>query len=200
MPYDPPGVRVDRLAEALQVVKGLWGAGPLDFEGEHYRVSGLDGFPKPVQQPGPPIIVGGGGKRVLSLAAREADIISINANMRAGELGIDAAQNSTGEATAEKVAWVREAAGERFDDLELNVLAFFVMVTDDREAMAEQLAPAFGLTGPEALEVPNVLLGTEDQIAETLIDRRERYGISYITMFGDAVDAMTPVVSRLTGT
>lgn len=201
MPYDPPAVRVDRFEEGLRVIKGLWAGGAFSFEGEHYRIDGLDGFPKPVQRPHPPVLIGGGGRRVLSIAAREADIVGLNVNLRAGEITPDAGANATAEATAEKVGWVREAAGDRFDKLELNVLAFMVIVTDDRDSVVEAMAPAFGLTKEQALGVPHVLVGTVDDIVETLQQRRDEQGVSYVTVQGpEAMAALAPVVAKLAGT
>src|ERR671912_2720173 len=104
---EPPALRVDRLEEALDVLEGLFGPGPFSYEGKHYRIAGLDGLPKPVQQPHPPILVGGGGPRLLRLAGREADIVGINPNLRAGEVSPDAVQDTIAAMTKQKVEWVR---------------------------------------------------------------------------------------------
>lgn len=200
LPYDPPGTRIDRFEEGLRVVKGLWADGPYSFEGEHYTISGLEGFPKPVQSPHPPILVGGGGKRVLTVAARDADIVGLNANLRAGEISMDAAATATETATLEKLDWIRAAAAARFDDLEFNVLVFMANVTDDRDTLIESMAPMFGLTPAEAAAVPHVLVGSEGQIVDEMQERREKYGISYLTFQGpDVMDAMAPVVAKLAG-
>lgn len=201
IPYDPPGVRIDRFEEGLRIIKDLWSDGPAEFDGTHYAVKDLEGFPKPVQDPHPPVLVGGGGERVLSVAGREADIVGLNANLRAGEVSADAAKTATEAATAEKIEWVRSAAGDRFDDLEFNVLVFMAVVTDDRTALIEAMAPAFELTPAEAEAVPHVLVGTVEEIVEALRERREKFDISYVTLQGDdALDAFAPVVSTLTGT
>lgn len=199
IPYDPPATRVERCAEGLAVVKGLLGPGPFSFAGRHYRISDHDGTPKPAQQPRPPILVGGGGRRVLSLAAREADIVGINANLRAGTGGPETAPNLSVAATDRKLAWVREAAGERFADLELHTLVGFVMVTDDPGPILAGMAGHFGCTPAEAAHVPVCLVGTVDQMVEELQWRRERWGISYVTFEGDW-EAVAPVVARLAGT
>lgn len=201
IPYDSPGTRIDRFEEGLEVVKGLWGDGPCNFDGDHYTIRGLEGFPKPVQDPHPPVLVGGGGKKVLSVAGRQADIVGLNANLRAGEVSADAAKTATEAATIEKIEWVREAAGDRFDDLEFNVLVFMAVVTDDREAMIEAMAPAFELTPAEARAVPHVLVGTVEEIVDDLQERREKFGISYVTLQGDdALEAFAPVVAQLADT
>ena len=157
-------------------------------------------LPRPVQQPGPPLIIGGGGKRVLSFAARHADIVSINVNLREGTGGPETAPNASPERTREKVAWVKEAAGDRFDDLELNALIGFVMITDDAAGIAEAMAPHFGISAKDALHIPLALLGTLDEMAEELEWRRQEYGISYWSIEADCWEALGPVVTKLTGT
>lgn len=197
--YESPGVRISRLTEGLQIIKGLFADGPFSFSGRHYNIVGHDGLPKPVQKPHPPILVGGGGRRVLSVAAREADIVGVNFALTEGVVNPAVAATGTAAATAQKISWVREAAGERFDDLELNVTVFVCLVTDDRQGMAEQLAPGFGLAPEDALACPHVLVGTVEQIVNDLERRREEYGFSYIVVSGDAVEPMAPVVARLAG-
>jgi probable F420-dependent oxidoreductase len=200
LPLDPPGRRVDRLAESITVLKGLFDEGPFTFHGEHYQIDDLDGSPKPVQKPGPPIVIGGGAKRVLSLAAREADIVGINANLRLGEAEHpDTAKSLSGAATDQKLSWVREAAGPRFDDLEIQQYAGFVFFTDDRESLAEAMAPAFGVTPDVALETPIAIVGTAEQMVDDLLARRERWQMSYIVVDDAIAEQFAPVVSRLAG-
>ncbi|HEV3280757.1 MAG TPA: TIGR03621 family F420-dependent LLM class oxidoreductase [Acidimicrobiales bacterium] len=201
IPYDESKVRVERFEEAVQVLQGLLRTdGPFSFSGSHYQVSEHSLLPRPVQKPGPPLIIGGGGKRVLSFAGRHADIVSINVNLAAGTGGAETAPNATPERTREKIAWVREAAGSRFDELELNALIGFVMVSDDATGVAEAMAPHFGITPDEALHVPLALLGTLEQMTEELQWRREEYGISYWSIESDSWEALGPVVSALAGT
>jgi probable F420-dependent oxidoreductase len=201
MAYDEPKVRVERFEEAVLVLQGLLRTdGPFSFHGSHYQVREHNLLPRPVQKPGPPLIIGGGGKRVLSIAARHADIVSINVNLAAGTGGPETAPDATPERTREKIAWVRDAAGERFDDLELNALIGFVVVTDDAAGVAEAMAPHFGTTTDEALHIPLALLGTLDQMTEELRWRREEYGISYWSIESDSWEALGPVVSALSGT
>jgi probable F420-dependent oxidoreductase len=199
--YDPPPVRVERFEEAVQVVNGLLRTdGPFSFEGAHYQVHGHTLHPRPVQAPGPPLIIGGGGRRVLSFAARQADIVSINVNLREGTGGAETAANASPGRTREKVAWVKAAAGPRFGDLELNALIGFVMITDDARSMAEAMAPHFGIDPGDALHVPVALLGTLDEMVEELQWRREEYGISYWSIESDSWEALAPVVGKLAGT
>jgi probable F420-dependent oxidoreductase len=199
--YDEPKERVDRFEEAVQVVQGLLRTdGPFSFRGSHYEVRDHHLLPRPIQTPGPPLTLGGGGRRVLSIAARHADIVSINVNLSAGTGGAETAPDATPDRTREKVAWVKEAAGSRFDDLELNALIGFVMVTDDAGGVAKAMAPHFGIDPGDALHIPLALLGTLDEMAEELRWRREEYGISYWSIEGDSWEALGPVVSALTGT
>ena len=198
--HDRAGVRIDRLAEALTIYKGLFADGPVDFSGEHYTISGLDGLPKPAQRPHPPFLIGGGGKRVLGLAAREADIVGINPKLTSGEVDSSAARNGAPEITDEKIRWVKDAAGERYDDLELNMLVFAVVVTDDRKGVAEMMAPAFDLDPDIVEDYPLAWIGSEDEIVESLQARRDRWDVSYLVVQADAMEAAAPIVARLTGT
>jgi probable F420-dependent oxidoreductase len=197
---DPPGVRIDRMVEGLAVIKGLMADGALDFAGDHYTIAGLDGRPKPLQRPHPPILIGAGGKRMLSLAAREADIVGINPNLRSGRIDAETAGDAVAAAYDQKVQWVRDAAGDRFDSLELNCLMFFVNLTDDSKGFAESVAPAFGLPPEEVLDVPAALFGTVDEMCERLQARRERWGLSYFVCQKDAMSTLAPVVAKLAGT
>ena len=202
IPYDSAGVRISRMEEALQIIKGLFADGPLSFSGTYYKVNALEGYPKPVQRPYPPILIGGGGKRLLSIAAREATIVGFIPVARSDGSGPDLT-DSTMEALAQKISWVRQAAGDRFDDLELNILVAEVIVTEDREQAAQfialTLASGVQVTAKQVLQVPYLLLGTVDQICEDLLARREQYGISYVTVFERSMEALAPVVARLVG-
>ena len=158
------------------------------------------GRPLPHTPGGPPVIIGGGGKRVLTEAARLADIISLNPNLRSGTVGEDAARSSVASKFAERRQWVADAAGERFAEIEIQLNTFMALVSDDADSVLEAFAPGFGLTLEEAREVPLVLAGTVDGICEQLHHHREAYGASYIIIHDPEVDAMAPVVARLAGT
>jgi len=194
---DPPSVRVERLAEAIEVVQGLLSEGPCTFVGKHYRIEGLSGSPKPVQQPHVPLLVGGGGRKVLELAGRHADIVGLNPKLPHGVIDASAGPDATAAATHRKIGWVREAAGDRFDRIELHTRIHLAIISDDRAAMAEALAPALGISPADALESPHALCGTVDQIVEDLLARREQFGIASIGLSLDALDAMAPVVAKL---
>ncbi len=200
LPFDTAGVRIERLAEALTIIKRTWGDGPFDHDGGHYTIRSYDGLPKPIQQPRPPIIVGGGGPKLLRLAGQEADIVGINPNLRAGTVTGDAVQTSLAEQTRQKIAWVREGAGERFENLELQVRYFLAAITDDARGLAGALAPTFGTTVDEALASGVALVGTVDEVCDTLAQRREEWGASYVVLGDDTFEAFAPVVRRLAGT
>ena len=196
---DPAAVRIDRTAEALEVVKALWSGQSVDFEGEHYRIDGLVGTPIPAQRPHPPVFIGGGGERMLSLAGREADIVGLNATMAKGVIDASIGADATGAATERKLDWVRRAAGERFADLEIQTRVHLALVTDDRVGLADAMAAGFGLTPDDAMSSPHALAGTVDEIVADLVARRERWGINVIGLPIDAMDAFAPVVARLAG-
>lgn len=199
IPFDGPGTRVDRLVESVAIVKGLLRGERVTFKGRHYTVAGLEGRPRPVQQPLPAIVIGGGGRRMLTLAAREASIVSLVPGARRDGGGLDRADFSEA-ATRQKVTWVREAAGDRLASLELHTLIQAVVVTGDRAAAAEQLAARFGgLSRDVILESRYVLVGTVDEICATLRRRREEHGISYVTVFDRDAEAFAPIVEQLTG-
>jgi probable F420-dependent oxidoreductase len=198
--YDRPGVRIDRMVEGLAIMRQLWSEGTATFAGEHYQVTAAQGRPRPASASSPKIVIGGGGKRVLSIAAREADIVGVNPNLAAGYVGPEVAASSKGDVYRERLQWIRDAAGDRFDDLELQCLTFMVQFTDDRDQAYENLAPMFGLTPEEAKDVPIALAGTVDQIVEVLQQRREEYGFSYVVVHEPEMEAFGEVVARLAGT
>jgi probable F420-dependent oxidoreductase len=204
IPYDPPGVRLARLEESLQVIKGLFGPEPLTFQGEHYRITELEGLPKPVQTPHPPLLVGGGGKRVLGIAARRADVVSVHCNLRSGEVDADAAADLSAERVAEKVGWVEEAAreaGRSLDEIELQFTTYLCHVTDAPQAAGGRSSFANLLAADAELveHSPSVLVGTVSECVEKLQERRERYGFSYLNLGAD-VENVAPLVARLAGT
>ena len=196
-PFDPPPVRLARLEESIHLLTLLFADEPTTFAGEHYRVTDLALVPKPVQRPRPPILVGGGGRRLLELAARQADIVGLAPASR-DDGTLDPA-SITAAATARKAAWVREAAGSRFDALELNVYVYAVEATEDRQAAAQRLADAFALSADEVIASPHALIGSVQGMVEELRERREWYGISHVTVGEDLMDALAPVVARLAG-
>jgi probable F420-dependent oxidoreductase len=197
IPFDPPNVRVERLEEAVLLLKRLWGEEPVTFSGHHFQVQNLNGFPRPVQRPHPPIYIGAGGKRLLSFAAREADIVGLIAQaLPGGGLAIAADSDAV---LAQKVEWVREAAGERIGQIELAMLLFDVEVTANRGFGAEEASQPRGLTSEQVLASPYFQVGSVDTITDSLVSLRERFGISYFCVFPHDVDEFAPVVAQLAG-
>ncbi|MEA2636658.1 MAG: hypothetical protein QOH92_3425 [Chloroflexota bacterium] len=196
LPFDDGGTRVERMAEALRIVKALFSATPLTYEGRFYRLTALTGSAKPKQEPHPPVLIGGGGRRLLTLAAKEADIISIMPRSRRDGSGLEDADASP-EAFTRKLAWIRDAAGERFSALELNTLVQTVVITDRRRDAATPLAKEYSMEVDQVFETPLVLIGSVDQIAENLEQRRERFGLSYITVFEKDLENLARVIDRL---
>jgi len=199
IPFDAPATRVERLEEAVTIIKGLLAGERVTFSGRHYTIADLEGRPTPIQRPHPPIAIGGGGRRTLTLAAREASIVGLVPRARRDGSGLDMTDLSDA-ATREKIDWVRAAAGARFDALELHALVQAVAVGGQRTVAADQLADRFKVALEVVLETPYVLLGTIEQICDILRQRRERYGISYLTVFERDMEAFAPVVERLAGT
>ena len=198
IPFDAPATRVERLEEAVTIVKGLLAGERVTFTGRHYSIADLEGRPVPVQRPHPPILIGGGGQRTLSLAAREASIVGFVPRALKDGSGLD--RTDFGEAALrQKIQWARAADGDHFDSLELNALIQAVVVSDQRTHTADQLAARFKVARDLVLESPYVLLGTIDEICDTIRQRRERYGISYLTVFERDMEAFAPVVERLAG-
>lgn len=200
IPYDPPAVRIARLAEACAVVKGCFADGPFSFAGEHYTITGHDALPAPVQRPHPPLVIGGGGPKLLRLAGREADIVGINPNLRAGAITADAALDTLADVTLRKVGWVREGAGDRFADIELQIRYFVAAITDDARGFAELVGGGFGIGADDALASAVALVGTVDSVCDALVQRREEWGVSYVVLGEDTFEAFAPVVERLAGT
>ncbi|MFN8591663.1 MAG: TIGR03621 family F420-dependent LLM class oxidoreductase [Thermomicrobiales bacterium] len=197
IPFAPAGTRLERMAEALAIIRALWGEGTVTFQGRHYTVNGLEGTPQPVQHPHPPIFIGGTGPRLLRLAGREADIVGFNPKPLP-EGGHDWL-GSTAELRDQQVAWVREGAGDRFAAIELAMVAYRAIVTEQPQQVAAELAPKFGLTAAQLRERPDVLIGSVTEIVDMLYERRERFGISYIEVSDAEATAFAPVVARLAG-
>ena len=198
--HDRAGVRIDRMIEGIEVLRGLWGDETFSFDGEHFTITDMPGFPKPVQAGGPPIIVGGGGKRVLSTAARLADIVGVNPNVGEGKIGAEAIASMSSDATEEKLSWVRAAAGDRFDDIEISILKFVTIVTDDRDGVAGKVGAGMGMDAATILASPHTMVGSAEQLADELTEQRDRWQGSYVTVQSDAMDSFAPIVAALAGT
>jgi probable F420-dependent oxidoreductase len=200
--FDPPSMRVDRFAESLTMLKGLFADTPFTFSGDHYALTAFESFPKPVQRPHPPILVGAGGRRMLSIAAREADIIGILTTSTAnGVLARDPAPRLMA-AVERQLGWIRDAAGDRFADIELSLVPNVVIADDHRRATEEHIRARgwSGVSVDDVLAMPADLIGSVDRIIETIQERRERYGFSYYVLSDSVMEAFAPIVARLAGT
>jgi probable F420-dependent oxidoreductase len=203
LPFDEFPQRFERFAEFVKGYKGFMSGEPLEIQGDFIRWSGFSGTPLPAQAPYPPLMIGGGSKRILEFAGREADIVSLNFNNRAGMLGPDGMSSGLADATAKKIDWIRNGAGERFADIELEIGAYNTIITDHPQPTAAALGDALGLSAQDILAHPHCLIGSVDFICEELVRRREAYGISYVAVVddgsGDMTEAFAPVVARLAG-
>jgi probable F420-dependent oxidoreductase len=204
LPFDRTPVRQARLAESIAVLKGCFADGPFSFAGEHYTISDYDAYPKPAQRPHPPFLIGGGGRRTLELAAREAQIVGLAPRINAK--GGPEPFSLTLEGARQKIGWVRETAGDRFDQLTINAYPSGAepAITDRPLAMATELAERITArsgepaSADELLEGPHCFIGSVDELVDKFRRLRDELGISSFLVGG--VDDLAPVVERLAGT
>lgn len=197
--HESAGIRIARLAEAVEIIKNCFHAEAFSFTGEHYTIDDLVGWPCSPSHDRPPIFIGGGGPKMLRTAAQIADIVGINPNLSAGVFDHRAGPDATLARARTKVGWIREAAGERFDDLELQVRVHIAAITNDPVGMAEMLAPPLGISAEDAMTSPHALCGSVDETIDRLRSLREDLGVSYFTWGADSMVPMAPVVAKLTG-
>lgn len=197
--HDDPATRVDRLEEAVEVMKLLWSGGG-DFAGKHYRLSGAEGTPLPHRRPHPKLLIGGGSPRVLRLAGREADIVGVNPRLTEGFVGPQTLASITPADYDRRLEWLRQGAGDRFGEIEIQSLCFLVRVVDDGPKVLADTAALFNMPVEEAAQVPLALIGTVEEIAEQIRQRRQRWGMSYWVVHEPEIDTFAPVVAALAGT
>lgn len=199
IPFPSAGERITLLRETVEMMKQAFSGQELDYRGSLVHAVGYEQVPAPIQQPHPPIMIGGGAPKVLGLAGELADIVSVNFNNSSGKVGSSSISSSTAEETVNKLAWIKAGAGDRFDQLTLETGAYFVSVEGRSDLSAADISARIGLEGDDLTTFPHALVGSVDQIVDELQRRREVYGFSYITV-GDAhVDAFAPVVAALAG-
>jgi probable F420-dependent oxidoreductase len=199
--FDPPGDRVSRLDESIRLLKALFEGGPVTFDGRHYHVTELDNYPRPAQRPHPPLLVGAGSRRMLGLAGRHADIVGILPKaLPSGTISEDISER-TPATTAQKIAWIREGAGDRFAGLELSMMVSPVITADYRNAERQFAVERGWGTGAADLvqDMPSAFIGPVERIAELMLARREEYGFSYYVVSDRAMQAFSPVVAKLAG-
>jgi probable F420-dependent oxidoreductase len=216
IPFDSAAVRIERLEENIDIFKGLFAESQYSFAGRHYTVTGLDGTPKPVQPGGPPIMIGGGGRKILSMAARRADIIQVlGASFGTGRAVVDDLSSFRVDAFEQRLEWIADHAGDRFGEIELSLMLVFVAITDDIEKTAKgfidfltaTISRYGGAVGDvdvrlqTLLESPVVAIGTLDEVCDKVTRVRDELGFSYFVMpYGTAPKDLAPIVGRLAGT
>lgn len=198
--FDTARVRIARLEEYLTVLKGLFGDGLLHFSGEYFSIAGLDGTPKPIQRPRPPILVGGGGSKLLAVAARQADIIQVMPQMRPPGQPLDAVQFSPAAYRA-KVDHIKAVAGDRFPDIELGTQLMVAAVTDDVDRVLDEFAAGHGIPAEGLRASPLVAVGSRDDVCDKLLAVRDEYGINYFACpYGANPTSLAPIIEKLAGT
>jgi probable F420-dependent oxidoreductase len=196
--FDPPQERISRFTEAFQIIDRYLRGEEFSFDGAHYQVRDVTATGC-VQEPRPPLLIGGGGDRLLRFAAHTADIISVFLKSLPDGSGFDLSE-ATPRAMDAKVELIRHHARERSEKPELNVLLQYFEVTGDVQNVAEKRAAEIGITSEDLLELPTELIGSHDEIVERLVRNRERYDVSYITVPGPYMQEFAPIVERLAGT
>ena len=199
IPMDRPGVRIDRMIDYVTLARQCFEGQELDMATEHVTAHGMAAVPASPQPGGPKIMMGGGAKRVLTTCGQMADIVSINFNNKAGKIGEVGLASSTAEMTEQKIGWIRDGAGDRFDDIEIEIGGYFAAVTDQTAATVEMMGKAMGMDAETMAAHPHALIGSVDEICDTIRERRERYGISYVTVSQQNMAMFAPVVAQLTG-
>lgn len=196
MSFDSPGERIERLGEAITLMRGLWADGPFHYTGKHYQINGLDGTPKPMNRL--PILIGGGQRRMLTLAGALADSVGVlTTSVVSGSID-DHPRERLPEAVAQKLAWVREGAGSRFETLELSLMPTVVVTNNRRAATAELLhSRNWDVTPEQVWAMPSVLIGSQDQIIADIQQRREQYGFSYYIVSDSQAELFAPIVAQL---
>lgn len=201
--FDEFPVRYGRFTETVDAYKAFMSGEPIEIDGETLKWSGFYGTPAPAQSPHPPLMIGGGSKKILTYAGQNADVVSLNFNNRAGVIGVDGMNSGLAEETAKKIKWIKDGAGDRFSDIELEIGAYTTIVTDQPLATATAFGDALGMSAEDIMQHPHCLIGSVDFICDELMRRREQYGISYVAVMDDGtnnmVEAFAPVVARLAG-
>jgi probable F420-dependent oxidoreductase len=207
MPFDPPGKRIERLEEALQLIRSMWTEEKTSFTGKHYRIREIARAAELRSGDRPKILIGGGGKRVLSVAGRYADIVGINAKVNEGRVTNQTAKDLAPERVREKVSWIREAAakaGRDPDEIELSSLVFMVVMADDPKPIRAGIAANTGMTPEEVADCPLFLTGSASEIRDRLEKGREQTGISYVVIQGQDPEMLEKfaesIVTPLSGT
>ena len=187
IPFDPIGVRISRLEEALEILRSLWRNEVTDAAGNYFSIHGMPRAADLGELPAPRLLVGGGGRRMLRLAGRHADIVGINPTLSQGRITPETARDLTADRVREKIEWVEagaDEAGRSLSEIELNHLVFVLALTENPQPIREGIAQAFGMTPDQVTETPLALIGTPAEVRDRIEARREETGISYIVIQG----------------
>ena len=197
--FDPAAVRIARLEESVIVLKGLFGEQPFTFSGAYFSVSDLDGTPKPRQRPHPPILIGGGGRKLLAVAARQADIIQVMPRIQPPGRTLDPTEFSAATYRA-KIEHIKDLAGERFTDIELGTQLLLATVTDDPDRTLDEFASGYGIRGDDLRASPLVAMGSLSEVCDKLLTIRDEYGISYFACpVGVKPSSLAPIIEKVAG-
>jgi probable F420-dependent oxidoreductase len=194
--FDRPGRRIAKLTEVIALIKAHWAGGQLDYAGRQVQVRGYAGTPRPVQRPHPPIMIGGGGARMLTFAGREADIVSMSS---VPFVARDADGRDPRAVAQHRIDVVRDAAGERYGRLEIESSPYFTAITDDPETALAKACTATGIAAEVLRTHPNVMIGSLETVVETLYSRRQSLGVNYVTVQQSQIESFAPVVEELRG-
>jgi probable F420-dependent oxidoreductase len=197
--FDSAEVRIARLEEFVTVLKGLFGDEPFSFSGAYFSISDLDGTPKPIQRPHPPILIGGGGNKLLAVGARQADIIQVMPRIRPAGQPVDATEFTAATYKA-KIDHIKAVAGERFPDIELGTQLLLAAVTDDPDRVVDDFAAGYGILGDDLRASPLVAVGTLNEVCDKLLAVRDEYGISYFACpVGVKPSSLAPIIEKTAG-
>ena len=196
---DSPGIRIRRLAESVDILTALFRGERVDVDGEFYAVQGELSEPRPVHDSGIPLMLAGGKQKMLTLAGAKADIVGINPSLTAGVIDERAGRDATRERTDQKIEWVKEGAGARFDSITLQTRIHLAMITDDRDGVAREMAPLLGITADDALGSPHALVGSVAQVIDEVKHWRDRWGISLVSINAESMEDFAPVIEQLDG-
>lgn len=197
---DSPGTRIQRLAESVDIIRSLLAGEQVDIDGGSYSIHGQLAAPLPVQAGGVPLLLAGGKQKMLTLAGSKADIVGLNPALTAGVIDETTGSDASPERTDRKLEWVKDGAGDRFDSITMQTRIHLAMITDDREAVAREIAPLIGLSVADAIESPHSLVGTVLEIVDDVKRLRDRWGISYISIDAENIEEFAPVIDALSGT
>jgi probable F420-dependent oxidoreductase len=197
IPYDPPATRVPRMMEAVRLIDRLFTEDTVDWSGRYYNVRGARVLPKTVQRPRPPLMIGAGGPRMLRFAARHADIVVLNPQFDAD--GQPMVAELTAGAAQRKIDVLRAEAGTRFEQLEISIYIADAGVTNEPRSLFDGIATRLKGAAAQLVDSPFFLYGSVADLKRQLLERRERFGMSYVGIPAGSLESFAPLVRELRG-